>query len=315
MNVIRLTSGQYHDIAGAGFTGRLTIGLTGDLDFEVETPGMESHRRANRVAIRNPEHDTEITVLPGYGHTQFPTGTKLFVALDYDSAGGTAHHVELPTFEVGGLRSFPVAAVLPRAGTVRFIAAEANSDSILDAGSAGVRSALRSSIDRDSLPEGRRRDVTVLLDVSASMQASTSPEAFDAICAFAAGVLATASGDRVLRLATSSSAIPMQRLDGVEDVRQLSSREFPRREVGWSMDFARLDPADALVVVSDDMPAEVMRHGGAVHLLTAREPVAPSRLSHTIFDQHLIAAVRDQDAAALAVPSRIMFDTLTRGEN
>ncbi len=314
MQVIRLSAGQTYEIPGPTFTGQLRVGLSGDADFRVETPRMESRRRGNKVALRNPEATTEITVFPGQGDSHFPTGTKLFVTLHLDPADGGEVQLEFPTFEVGGLKSFPVAAVLPEEKRVRFVVAEATSDSLLDEDSAGVRSALRRSIDRDRLPEGRRRDVVVLVDVSSSMANSTSREAFDAMCTFAAGVLSTSSGDRNLHLATSSSSFTPQRLSGPEAVRTLAERDFPSREVGWSRGIDSLDPEAALVVISDDLPAEVATHPGVVHLLTARPPVAPSRVTATVFDQALITAVREQNSAALAVPTRMMFDTLTQGE-
>ncbi len=314
MNNIRLSAGQSHDIPGATFTGRLQVGLSGDLDFEVSTPDMESRRRGMNVALRNPTANTEITVRPGYGYSHFPTGTKLFLTLQVTTTEGEETHLEFPTFEVGGLKSFPVATVLPDGDRVRLVVAEATGDSLLDEDSAGVRSALRRSIDRDSLPEGRRRDVVLIIDVSSSMQHSTSREVFDAMCAFAAGVLSASSGERVLHLVTGSSSFTPERLSGSEAIRQLAERDFPAREVGWSLDLGSLDPEDALVVISDDLPAEVSTHPGVVHLLTGRPPVSTFGRTATVFDEKLITAVREQDSVSLEAPTRIMFDTLTQGE-
>lgn len=314
MHSIRLSAGQPYDIEGPTFTGQLQVELTGGLDFELTAPHMESKRRGSKVSIRNPQENTEITVEPGYGHSYFPTGTKLFVTLLAASGEGEETRIEFPTFEVGGLRSFPVAVVLPTPERIRIVVAETTSDAMLDEYSAGVRSALRRSIDRDSLPEGRRRDVVVVVDVSSSMPLSTSRAAFEAMCTFAAGVLSTNGGDRVLRLATSSSSTPLEVLPGPEAVRHLATREFPGREVGWSLNLRSLDPEFALVVISDDLPAEVVARGGVAHLLTPRKPVDAQGFTYTVFDEALLNAVQEQDSAALAVPTRAMFDTLTQGE-
>lgn len=314
MNSIRLNAGQSFEIEGDSFTGRLHIELSGKLDFEVSTPHMESHRRGKQVAIRNPQDISEISVAPGYGHSYFPTGTKLFVTLDLLSEDDENVRVDFPTFEVGGLRSFPVAVLHPAEGRIRLTVAETTSDTMLDEYSAGVRSALRRSIERDSLPEGRRRDVVLLVDVSSSMHLNTSPRAFEAMCMFAAGVLSTSSGDREIRLATSSSATSVEVLSGPEAIRQLTPGDFPAKEVGWSRDLGALDEEHALVVLSDDLPAEVAGWRGVVHLLTTRRPVDSRGISFTVFDETLINAVMEQNAAALAVETRTMFDTLTQGE-
>lgn len=314
MHNIRLSAGQSYEIAGPRFTGQLRVELTDGLDFELTAPHMESRRRGSRVAIRNPQENTEITIAPGYGHSHFPTGTKLFVTLHLATGEDTETRIEFPTFEVGGLKSFPVAVVLPTEERIRLIIAETTSDSMLDEYSAGVRSALRRSIDRDSLPEGRRRDVVVIVDVSSSMLYSMSQEAFDAMCTFAAGVLSTNSGDRIHRLATSSASFTPEILSGAEDVKQLATRDFPGKEVGWSLDIGSLDPEYALVVISDDLPASVAAHSGVVHLLTPRAPVDALGISYTVFDDTLISAVQEQNSAVLAVPTRKMFDTLTQGE-
>lgn len=314
MHSIRLNAGQAHDIDGPTFTGQLQVDLTGGLDFDISVPHLESRRRGSKVFIRHPRENSEITVSPGYGHSYFPTGTKLFVTLVVTGEDGVETNIEFPTFEVGGLKSFPVAVILPGEDRVRLIVSESTSDTMLDEHSAGVRSALRRSIERDSLPEGRRRDVVVIVDVSSSMQLTTDRDVFEAMCTFAAGVLSTNSGDRVLRLATSSATTPLEVLSGPEDVRQLSGREFPAREVGWNLDLRDLDPEFALVVISDDLPAAVAGHPGVVHLLTSRRPVDALGISYTLFDDALVTAVREQNSAALAVPTRNMFDTLTQGE-
>lgn len=314
MHEIRLSPGQTYPVPGRAFTGWLQVGLSGGLDFQVEIPDMETRRRGAKVWLRNPAANTEITISPGYGDTHFPTGTKLFVTLHVTTESGQELQLEFPTFEVGGLKSFPAAVILPGLDAVRIVVSESVNESNLDEDSAGVRSALRRSIDRDSLPEGRRRDVVMIVDVTSSMQNSTSREAFDAMCTFAAGVLSTSSGDRVLRLATSSESFVPESLSGPEAVRQLAERDFSAREVGWSLEVGDLDPEAALVVISDDLPAEVAAHPGVVHVLTQRPPVFTAGASVTVFDDKLISAVRDQNSEVLARPTRGMFDALTMGE-
>lgn len=314
MAVIRLASGQSHTVPKDGFIAQLRIFLSGDLNFEVETtPTLDSFRRANSdiVALRNPTGEAEITVLPGHGYPQFPTGTSLHATLTIGQREETL--LELPPFEVGGLRASTIIRVIVEEQEIRLQVGETGNTGALDAGSAGVRSALRSSIDRGGLPEGRHRDVTLLVDVTASMAHSTSAEAFEAMCTFAAGVLSTASDDRRIRLLTSSASTPPERIAGAEGVRELGRREFGRREVGWGVDLAQLEPNEALVVISDDLPAEVVKFHGVVHLLSSRPPLAQQGITATIFDEKLIRAVQEQNATVLTAPTRIMYDTLTRG--
>lgn len=317
MAVIRLASGQSHIVPRDKFLAQLQVFLSDDSSFEVEiSPTLESHRRpnSNLVALRNPQGEAEITVLPGHSGSQFISGTSLFATLSIASGAGGETRLELPAFEVGGLRASTILRVIPEGDQVHIQVGETGGDGSLDAGSAGVRSALRSSIDRDGLPQGQRRDLTLLVDVTSSMNYSTSPECFGAMFTFAAGVLSSIVADRRVQLLTSSASSTPELLQGAESIQALDQREFERREVGWGVDLSQISPDEALVVISDDLPAEVLKFPGMVHLLSPRPPLLPQGITATVFDGQMIKAVTEHNDTTLRAPTRIMYDTLTRGE-
>lgn len=317
MAVIRLASGQSHIIPRDNFLAQLQIFLSDGSSFEVEVSStLETHRKANSnvVAMRNPRGEAEVMVMPAQRGAQFTTGSSLFATLSLIREGVEDTRLELPSFEVGGLRASTILRVIPEGEQLRIQVAETGGESSLDAGSAGVRSALRSSIDREGLPEGQRRDLTLLVDVTSSMNYSTSSECFEAMYTFAAGVLSSISGDRRVQLLTSSAGATPEVLPGAEAIQALNSREFRRREVGWGVNLDQLAPDEALVVISDDLPAEVLRFPGVVHLLSPQSPLLPQGISSTVFDTPMIRAVREHNTTILSAPTRIMYDTLTRGE-
>lgn len=312
MNNIRLDSGQSFEVPIRGFIARIEFDITGPTGFEIEAGRMETNRRGNVLAIRNPIGNSEISIVPDHTRSEFPSDTQLFVSITLNDGNGDEVRLDLPTFAIGGLRSFPVLGIFTTFEIVRLQAGDANTDSSLDVYASGVRSALRRTLDRDGVSEPPRTAVSVLVDISASMKFSTSSEVFDAMCAFATGVLSTSSQGRSIRLLTSSSSRPMEMLESPEVIRALSSRITPAREVGWNVDLAQIDPGDAVLVLSDDLPIEVVNlPNKKVHLLSSRKPLVDHGISVTHVDAKLIEALKAQDLMSLAIPARAMFDALT----
>ncbi|BAU97075.1 hypothetical protein N24_2813 [Corynebacterium suranareeae] len=311
MNVIRLDSNQTYDIPREGFSARLEFDLSASVGFRVEVPSTETNRRGNTWWIRNPQRHTEVTVFPDGGPGEFPSGTKLYVSVVIQEAGRQETTLQLPTYPIGGLRSIPILNVFPGQDMIRLQAGDVSSDSSLDSEAAAVRSALGRTIDKDGSADIARANVTVLVDKTSSMKASTSREVFDLMCSFATGVLSVVSQGRAIHVMTSSATDLRVRVANPEEIAQLSEKYAPVREVGWNCDLHQISPEDALVVISDDIPAEVLKLPNNLHVLSSRKPLVDHGTSFTYFDSLLINAVKNHDQRLLAGPAHQMFNALT----
>lgn len=311
MSTIRLDSGQLFEVDQQGFQARIHFDFTPQQDFHVEAANLESNRRGNALAIRRPSGNTEVSVTPARG--EFLPGTKLFSHVEIMRDDDQETRLELPTFSVGGLRSFPVLGVFSGVDTVKLQAGDASSDSALDSYSSVASTALRRSLDKDGGTDFRSTGVTVLVDVSASMKYSTDAKLFDMMCAFTTGVVSVLAGSSSVCVLTSSSRIRQEYLDSPEEIRALADRLSPQQEVGWDVDISRISSQDSVVVISDDLPVEILRLDNPVHLLTSRKPTVTHGRSFTYFDSGVIRAMEVHDSNQLMVAVREMFDALTAG--
>lgn len=311
MSVIRLGSNQTFDVPAEGFTARMEFDVSGGLGFRVEVPSAEINQRGSTWWIRNPRGNTEVTVFPDSTRGEFPSGAKLYISIIIREVGNQETTLQLPTYPIGGLRSIPVLNIFTGGDTIRLQAGDVSNDNSLDSEASGIRSALGRSIDKDGSTDVARANVTVLVDKTASMKFSTDRDTFDTMCAFAAGVLSVVSSGHSINLMTSSSADPRIRLESPEDVSSLSDRFAPVREVGWNSDLHQISPDDAVVVISDDIPAEVLKLPNMLHVLSSRKPLVEHGTSTTYFDPALIDAIKNHDQRLLSAPVRQMFDALT----
>lgn len=311
MSVIRLGSNQTYDVAREGFSARLEFDVSGDVAFRVEIPTAESNRRGNTWWIRNPEGNTEVTVFPDSSRGEFPSGAKVYASVVIQGAGNQEITLQLPTYPIGGLRSIPVLHLFPTGDLLRLQAGDVSNDSSLDTEASGIRSALGRSIDKDGSTDVTRVNVTVLVDKTASMKFSTDRDTFDTMCSFAAGVLSVLSSGHSISLMTSSSSDPRVRVGNPEEISSLSERFTPVREVGWNSDLYQIPADESVVVISDDIPAEVLKLPNRMHVLSSRKPLVEHRTSTTYFDPMLISAIKNHDQRLLAAPVRQMFDALT----
>lgn len=311
MSVIRLGSNQTFDVPFEGFSARMEFDISGGLGFRVEVPAAETNNRGHTWWLRHPRGNTEVTVFPDSTRGEFPSGTKLYVSIIIQEAGGQETTLQLPTYPIGGLRSIPVLNIFPGTKTIRLQAGDVSNDSSLDSEASAIRSALGRSIDKDGSTDVARANVTVLVDKTASMKFSTDRDTLDTMCSFAAGVLSVVSSGHSINLLTSSSADPRIRLESPEEVSSLSDRFAPVREVGWNSDLRQIAPDDAIVVISDDIPAAVLTLPNRVHVLSSRKPLVDHRTSTTYFDSALIDAIKNHDQQLLVAPVRQMFDALT----
>ena len=311
MSVIRLGSNQTYDVAREGFSARLEFDVSGDVAFRVEIPTAESNRRGNTWWIRNPEGNTEVTVFPDSSRGEFPSGAKVYASVVIQGAGNQEISLQLPTYPIGGLRSIPVLHLFPTGDLLRLQAGDVSNDSSLDTEASGIRSALGRSIDKDGSTDVTRVNVTVLVDKTASMKFSTDRDTFETMCSFAAGVLSVLSSGHSISLMTSSSSDPRVRVGNPEEISSLSERFTPVREVGWNSDLYQIPADESVVVISDDIPAEVLKLPNRMHVLSSRKPLVEHRTSTTYFDPMLISAIKNHDQRLLAAPVRQMFDALT----
>lgn len=324
MQRIKLSHGESHIVVDAGgFQGAFRVSFSNNVAFDLDVPGMESRRRGDELAVRNLNRTSEVVLRPRGEF--FPDRTTAYVSLLLRGVS-RAHDKELefPAFDVSNLAACTLGMLSLSGETssdLRVEVAESTEEVELDSAASGVRSALRTSMGMDNLPESNRVDVLIMVDVSASMARTVPPEAFSAMCKFASGVLSVNKG--TTRLRTSSVSAVEEVLKDVTEVAELPTRGFLFNEAGWGVNMEQLSPGQSLLILSDDYPAALTSYAGRAHLLTTRVPLAgmrdgtsrsgedPSTISYTLFDATMIQAVHDGRTEYLKQPTNAMLKTLT----
>lgn len=308
----KLLPGQSFTVAGvAELNAKLTVSTNNDVDFHVDIPNVDSRRLGNNIAVRNLTERTEIILRPM--DRAFPSRTTVFVSLIL-LADRREDEIEIdfPPFDVANLTSFSIGALSigPRGLVIE--AADLVADDGLDGTSSEIRSVARSTVGVDALPELRKRDVVVIVDVSASMQRSLSAEQFHAMCHFASGVLALAAERHTIRWCTSSAGSNPVVVPGSE-IAALPERSLQFHEAGWGFDISRIPEHEAVVVISDGIPAAVMNRR-YTHVLTPRPPLSTGGCTYTLVDRNFVDAVWQSRADTIAQHTEIMLNTLTGGK-
>lgn len=304
----KLTPGQRYVVEGISeLNAQFSVSTSNDCGFQFSVPGVDSRRRGNRIATRNLVDTTKIIVTPEGEY--FPSRTTLFVSLTLlEEQRENDLQIDFPPFDVSNLSTFTLGSLTMTPAGLVLEAAELSEDVGLDSTSSEIRSVARSTVGVESLSETRKRNTTLILDVSTSMGRSLKQEQFIAMCQFASGVLAVAAADRRISFCTSSAkARPM--VIHSNDVESIPSRNFQFTEAGWNLDMDTIDPQDALVIISDDIPA-ALSGWDAVHVLTPRQPIYTGA-TYTLFDAALIQAVQSNRSDILARETETMLKTLT----
>lgn len=312
MTIIQLQAGDRYDTSqpSAGFSklvceartkkGKVAMQLElrgSDLSKQPAPGTVESRITENQLKLQNLEGTVRVLVAPSRGMSSFPHDAN--VEASYFLRGKiAADNIELrfPRYRVDGLSSFPLCTLSGESGTVVI---EVNQQLVgveLDDLSGRVRSTLRSTIGTDSLPADVRRQSTLVIDTSASMAKTTPPEALEAIYTVACGVLSVVSQGKIITVATSGGDEFV--LESPADILKLIKRDFAYDEVGFRLK-QQPDEGEALVVISDDLPASLADHKGPIHLLTTRPPVGNTGISYTHFTPSVCKAIASGDSESI----------------
>ncbi|PRQ10571.1 hypothetical protein C1Y63_10685 [Corynebacterium sp. 13CS0277] len=280
--------------------GFFTISLTGNHAFHAQVAECTSKRSGQKLMVRDFTGPAVVHLSPA-GVRNFPAHTTAYVS--FTIIGRTRADdivMQLPAFDVSNLSTFPLATLVEHEGTMRIQVADQSVDEPLSPVAAGVRSALRSSIGVDSLPPGRRRDITVIFDVSASMRWVVDDRLCEAMAAFAAGIVSVAAQGRRMTVATSQS--PAVAVDaGPDAVTSFAAQAPDYASAGWGIDATDIHPGDAVLVLSDDVPAALRQYPGTVHVLTPVPPAPGSPgTTYTLFTPELAEHVLAGDIVAMA---------------
>ncbi|APT85513.1 hypothetical protein [Corynebacterium aquilae] len=313
MQSITLRPGQTFDTGlPRDLRGFFTISLTGGHGFSTHVDACTHKRSGSKLMIRDITGPATVNLAPS-GASNFPANVIAYV--HFTIIGRTRDDdivMQLPAFDVSNLSTFPVATLLERNGTIHIQVADQSVDEPLSPLATGVRSALRTSIGVDSLPQNARTDVTVVFDVSASMRCTTSDDALAAMAAFAAGITSVAAQGKRITIATSSHPAVYRKAPGPDAITTFVEKHPGYTSAGWDIDHHDIDPHDAMVVISDDMPATLVQHPGTIHLLTATPPTLPHSATHTLFSEELTQAVLSGDISRMAHAAENMINALAR---
>ncbi|MBI8989505.1 hypothetical protein [Corynebacterium meridianum] len=284
-----------------------------DITSPPERGSVEFRFRGDRLRMRNLTGSVRVLLTPGQGGTAFPHDASAQVS--YLLHGETAAQntsLQFPRYNVGGLGSFPLCTLSGESGTVVI---EVNQQIVgveLDDLSSRVRGTLCTAVGADTLPADLRRDVSLVIDASASMSRTTPPDALAAMYTVACGVLSVVSQGKTITV-SSSAGEPHRALESPAEIAGLAQLELPYNEVGFRLNRPLRD-GEAVLVVSDDLPAPLARHNGPVHLLTTRAPIGAGDCSHTLFTPAVCKALSDGDTSIIADDVHAIARTLVGGK-
>lgn len=311
MIIKKLTPGQRFLASGVHeLYAEFSVSTNNDVGFEFSVPNVDSRRRGDHIAVQGLTDSTEVTLLPMA--QAFPSQTIAFVSLTLVGADHDSDvQLDFPAFDVSNLATFTLGTLSMTPVGLAIDVADLVEDVGLDPAASEIRSVARSTLAADTAPEMRKRDATIIVDVSASMGRSLQQDQFQAMCQFASGVLAVAAAGRTIRLCTSGTdSRPM--VLASTDVEEIARRQLQFHEAGWNLDLSSISPDEALVVISDDIPAAIQGRPH-VHVLTSRQPLVTG-CTYTVFTPDFVQAVRESRSNALARDTEIMLNTLTGGQ-
>lgn len=318
MKTITLVPGQSFDTGLArDLRGFFTFQLTGNHSFHAQVSECTSKRSGAKLMVRDIVGPAVVNLFPA-GATNFPANTTAYISFTIIGRSRADDIVmQLPAFDVSNLSTFPVATLEETGGSIAIHVADQSVDQPLSPIAAGVRSALRTSIGVDSLPHGARMDVTVIFDDSASMRWQVSDDTRGAMAAFAAGIVSVAAQSRRVRVVLSSR--PHLVAEGGPEAIMASADKQPEyASAGWVYDTREIPATDAVIVISDDVPAALRTFPGTVHVLTPVPPAPhhPTRghqeSTYTLFTPALTEQVLGGDIAAMAPAAQHCLHALAR---
>lgn len=256
-----LQQGAEAFVHGNGFSAQIKVHITPPAEFAYEIEGVEQHvMRAQTVYARGFNGPGQLTIRP-VATTQFVAEAQAHIVVELKPETGHAETVELQRFKISGLSEFTPLHFTPQPGGLLLKSGQVEQ-------LASEQSRVYSEIIREITPEeelsldhasgatNEPRSVLVYVDQSSSMENASRPEQIRAVAKFLAEFLSKLEIE--LSVAGSSLAQQPKRVSSSSAAQEAILALTPRSEVGWPRSLnAALKDYDRVVVISDDIPAEV----------------------------------------------------------
>lgn len=256
-----LQQGAEAFVHGNGFSAQIKVHITPPAEFAYEIEGVEQHvMRAQTVYARGFNGPGQLTIRPS-ATAQFVAEAQAHIVVELKPETGHAETVELQRFKISGLSEFTPLHFTPQPGGLLLKSGQVEQ-------LASEQSRVYSEIIREITPEeelslddasgatNEPRSVLVYVDQSSSMENASRPEQIRAVAKFLAEFLSKLEIE--LSVAGSSLAQQPKRVSSSSAAQEAILALTPRSEVGWPRSLnAALKDYDRVVVISDDIPAEV----------------------------------------------------------
>lgn len=312
----RMGHGEEFEFTTEAFRAIFVMELTDRGRFRAFNGDVELPRTGDRFALRELNGPATIEVRPENPENEvFGNRAELYVRVQArDDIAGLVD-VSIPPFKVAARDAFTPLTLLPTETGVRVIAGEAGASAPVGqvgtatpsgAGTAGsgATTAPSGTVPAGSIgggtpdPGGRpsgstAHSVHIIVDSSASMLRSTTAQQMDAMLSFAVNAV---SGMRCAKRVTTSSGLTVPGVAETLEVPAGVSETLRGNDIGWETDAIDIDPAAAVIAISDDVPACLLGHGSAVHVISTRPVSRTPNVTATLFDDRLHRAVAEGDA-------------------
>ncbi|ABG93496.1 conserved hypothetical protein [Rhodococcus jostii RHA1] len=211
-----------------------------------------------------PRVDSEIVVVarPDGESAAFPDGTVLQVTIGVDSSRDLdSERAELTPVDVSGLHQVELATIAPAGPRVAITARRTVVDvSLTDVGSR-ARSAARSALALDRLPEPRRFDVEVDVDTTMSMLARIDDGSIRTVIDVLAGVAAVVGAREELAVHLIGHSVTTLPVTELRDVANQVQAELDSAALGMGFRSAAVDRGERdtrtlAFTVTDAVPAD-----------------------------------------------------------
>ena len=257
-----LQQGAEAFVHGNGFSAQIKVHITPPADFSYEIEGVQQHvMRAQTVYARGFNSPGQLTIRP-VATAQFVTDAQAHIVVELKPETGHAETVELQRFKIAGLSEFTPLQFTPQPGGL--VLKSGQVEQLASAQSRVYTEIIReitpdqepSLDDATSTTTNEPRSVLVYVDQSSSMENASRPEQIRAVAKFLAEFLSKLEIE--LSVAGSSLTQQPKHVSSSSSAQEAILALTPRSEVGWPRSLSEaLKDYDRVVVISDDIPAEV----------------------------------------------------------
>lgn len=250
-----------------------------------ESPGVSVgvHPNPGLMIVPRVDGPVVLRLLPAAGLAAFPQGTTIHIAMQVDSTGGQEpDRAVLTPLDVSGQPFLEFASLAPDGGSVTVTALRTTVDRPLGELAHQARVQGRALLGVDRVPEQFQINMIAGVDASASLRATTSDGAAEAVLEILAGLSTVIGSDLGLRTCflgrgvdwvpdTSAGDVARRTMDLLADQPVVSGFRSAAREL------TGLYPNDNTVtyVITDGIPADIAAlsaagdvEGEARHLVT-----------------------------------------------